>query len=138
MKRREFDRLFPEILLRYYVEKVNCTLLPKNEELIGITINNYIVEKNAAIEFSKTNHNTGQGYRREMVKNQLCKKAKVRLIRILKKTDREYDDCVNIIRPNNSDEALAEAIRGALKLLHLEVKPHVKEDKEYLYRNVTL
>ena len=64
----------------------------------------------------------------------LCKKAKIKLIRILKQKDKGYDDCVNITRLDNSDEALAEAISLALHVLKIEIETDVVREKEYLFQ----
>ena len=47
-------------------------------------------EKNAVIEFSKPFYNTKDGYRWEFAKTQLCKNARIKLIRILRKRDKEF------------------------------------------------
>lgn len=104
------------------------------DELIGIPLSNYIKEKNAVIEFTKPLYNTKRGYRREYAKNQICQKARIKMIRILKKKDREFEDCVCIKRLDYSDEALADAIKLALHILGIDVETDVKAERDYLFR----
>ncbi len=135
--KREFEKSFPDKLLRYYIKKAGFEVLTDYEELIGIPVTNYIEAKNTVIEISKPCFNKKTRYRNETVKTRLCKNAKVKLIRILKKKDKEFDDCVNITRMDESDEALAEAIVLALSIIKITVITDVKADREYLFKAET-
>ena len=125
------------MLLRYYLSGAGYTVIIDEEELIGVPLTNYIKEKNAVIEISKPFHNTKDGYQWEYAKTMLCKKAKIKLIRILKQKDKGYEDCVNITRLDNSDEALAEAIKMALRLLKIEIESDVQADRSFLFEKYT-
>ena len=135
--RKNFEKAFPDMLLRHYLMQAGYEVIEDEEDLIGIPLSNYIKEKNAVIEISKPFYNTKEGYRWEYVKTQLCHKAKIKLIRILKQKDKEFEDCVNIIRLDNSDEALADAISVALQILRIEINTDVKTDREYLFKQYT-
>lgn len=131
---RAFEKEFPDMLLRHYLAQAGYQAVMDEEELVGIPLAYYIRERNAAIEISKPFYNTKDGYRREYAKTQLCRNAGIKLIRILKRKDREFEDCVNIIRLDDSDEALADAVRLALHVLRIEAEPDVKADREALFR----
>ncbi|NNJ32166.1 hypothetical protein DS742_17685 [Lacrimispora amygdalina] len=135
--RKEFDKEFPDILLRHYLKQAGYTVIVDEEELIGIPLANFIKEKNAVIEFSKPFYNTKDGYRWEFAKTQLCKNARIKLIRILRQRDREFEDCVCITRLNDSDEALADAIELALHILRIEISIDVKADRPHLFEKYT-
>ena len=49
--------------------------------------------------------------------------------------DREFDDCVIITKLDNSDEALAEAIQSAFKIIRINIETDVKADRERLFRD---
>lgn len=135
--RKEFDKELPDILLRHCLKQAGYTVIVDEEELIGIPLANFIKEKNAVIEFSKPFYNTKDGYRWEFAKTQLCKNARIKLIRILRKRDKEFEDCVCITRLNDSDEALAEAIELALHILRIEISIDVKADRPHLFEKYT-
>ena len=122
------------MLLRHYLSGAGYSVVINEEDLIGVPLSNYIRENNAVIEISKPFHNTKEGYQWEYAKTILCKKAKIKLIRILKQRDKEYEDCVNITRLDNSDEALAEAISLALHVLGIDIETNVEADKKRLFK----
>lgn len=132
--RREFEKEFPDMLLRHYLSGAGYTVIIDEEELIGVPLTNYIKEKNAVIEISKPFHNTKDGYQWEYAKTMLCKKSKIKLIRILKQKDKGYEDCVNITRLDNSDEALVEAISLALHVLGIDIETNVEADRKSLFK----
>ena len=129
-----FEKDFPDMLLRHYLSQEGYTVIIDEEELIGVPLSNYINKRNAVIEFSKPFYNTKDGYRWEYAKTQLCRNARIKLIRILKQKDKEFEDCVCITRLDNSDEALADAIRLALHILGIDIEPDVTTDREILFR----
>ena len=135
--RKAFEKEFPDILLRYYLRQAGYEVIIDEEELIGIPRSNFVKEKNAVIEFSKPFYNTKDGYRWEYAKTQLCKNARIKLIRILRQRDKEFEDCVCITRLDDSDEALADAIVLALHILRIEISHDVKADRSYLFEKYT-
>jgi len=133
--KKNFDKAFPDLLLRYYIGQAGYTVIPEEEELIGVGISNYICEKRAAIEISKKTYNEGPGYRREIAKTELCRRSHIKLIRIITKRDKEFDGCVSVVRMDNSDEALAEAIALALSVLKIEITADITNDKKILFQD---
>ena len=131
--RREFSKEYADLLLRYYVTGAGFSIVTENGELIGIPLANYIAEKNATIEISKPTYNSGFGYRTEVVRSELCHRKQIKLIRILQKRDREFDNCVNITRLDASDEALQEAIIRALGLLKIVIREDMRINREELF-----
>lgn len=135
--RKAFEKEFPDILLRYYLRQAGYEVIIDEEKLIGIPLSNFIKEKNAVIEFSKPFYNTKDGYRWEYAKTQLCKNARIKLIRILRQRDKEFEDCVCITRLDDSDEALEDAIELALHILRIEICSDTKADRSYLFGKYT-
>ena len=132
--KKEFDCCFPDLLLRHYAEKAGCRVVADEEGIFGIPLTNFLPEKRAVIEISKASYNSGTGYRRECAKTAMCQKDKIKLIRILKRRDKEFEGCVNITRLDDTDEALADAIAVAFGLLRIEIDTDVRKDKEDLLR----
>ncbi len=131
---RAFEKEFPDLLLRLYAERAGYEVIINEEGIIGVPLANYFPEKNADIEISKPEFNRRDGYRWEYAKTALLKKAKVKLIRILRIRDKEFEDCVCITRLDDSDEALADALKTAFSILKIIIETDVKTDKEYLFR----
>ena len=48
--------------------------------------------------------------------------------------EKEFEDCVNITRLDNSDEALTEAIKLALKILKINLDTGLEVHREYLFQ----
>ena len=71
------------------------------------------------------------------MKTQICRNARIKLIRILRQRDKEFEDCVNITRLDDSDDALVDAIELALHILRIEVERDAKADRSYLFRRYT-
>ena len=134
--RKDFEKVFPDLLLRLYIRNAGYEVIIDEEDLIGVPLSNYIREKNAVIEISKPEYNRKDGYKWEYAKTALCRKSRIKLIRILKQRDREFEDCVNITRLDNSDEALSEALKSALQLLRIKAdgESDVSAEKESLFR----
>jgi len=128
-----FKRAFPDLLLRYYARNAGYEVLENEEDILGVAITNYIASKKAAIEFSTKAYNSGPGYRRELAKTELCRRNHIRLIRIIKKHDHEFDDCLSIVRMDGSDEALVDAITVALEVLKIDIHTDIQKDKEKLF-----
>ena len=120
------------MLLRLYIKRAGYEVIIGEEDLIGIPVANYIPAKNAVIEISKPVFNTKYGYQMEYAKNVLLKKCRIKLIRILGKRDREFEDCVIMRRLDHSCEALSDAIISARHILRIETESNAKEDREYL------
>ena len=61
----------------------------------------------------------GQRYacKYERTKNWLCLNAGIRLIRILRPGDAEYDNCICITMEEDTKEALQIAVTGALSMI---------------------
>ncbi len=96
-------------------------MLIDEESIIGLPLSNYIKGKNTVIEIQKPYYNTKQGFKYETIKNMLCKKAKIKMIRILLNTDKPFEDCVTITRFNDSEEVLMEAINVAFQVMNNEI-----------------
>lgn len=133
--RKAFEKAFPDMLLRHYAQAAGYEIIADYEDLIGVPVSNYIREKNTVIEISKPFYNTNDGYRWEYAKTQLLKNSRIKLIRILRKRDKEFDDCVSITRLDDSDEALEEAIAVALSLIKIDVEINAKSVRERLFQH---
>ena len=134
--RKEFNLAFPDLLIQSSLRNAGYTVIPDEETIIGVPLANYIRERNAVIEFSRKSYNTKEGYRWECAKTAACRKAKIKLVRILRKNDREFEGCVNIRRMDNSDESLDEALSSAFRILRIKTSEDtgIGEKRETLFR----
>jgi len=130
---RAFERLYPDMLLRYYLKQTGYTIVKDAASEVGVPLTHYISEKRAAIEISKPEYNDGAAYRREVAKTELCHRSKIRLIRITRKNDMEFEGCVNITRLDDSDESLTEAIFTALQVLRIKIDNPRMTNRERMF-----
>ena len=85
------------------------------------------------IEFSKGEWNTKSGRQWEKAKTALCRRAGIKLVRILKRGEAEFEGCANVTRLDGSDEAFAEAVRLSLGVLGIHVETEIEKEREALF-----
>ena len=66
--------------------------------------------------------------------NWLCLNSGIRLIRILRPRDQEYDNCICITREDDSLVALNFAITAAFSLLGVTVDVDLKRDEDHIMK----
>ncbi len=75
-----------------------------------IQLRRYLVSLNISQE-------TDYAYSRERCKNTACRKAGIKIIRILPRNARVYDNCLCILQPDKSMKSLEQAISVAFKVI---------------------
>ncbi|MCR4643024.1 MAG: zinc-ribbon domain-containing protein [Lachnospiraceae bacterium] len=122
------SRAFQRDAVRYYAEAAGLRVLQDDDSVIGIPLQLFIPEKQAAVEFSRPFDCTGSGRFAENAKNWLCINAGIRLIRILAPDANEFDNCICITRTDNSVETINEAIQAALTMTGLDAHVDILRD----------
>ena len=118
----------PEAAFRFYADRAGIDLIENEESLLGLALQFYLPERGIAIELTKHLDRLKQRRRAEEIKNDLCLRNRIRLIRVLDPGDREYDDCLCIMREDRSYEALSEALSMVFQLLQMPVHVDVGRD----------
>ena len=130
---RDFKMAFPDLYVRHCIKKAGYTAVADEDSILGIPLANYIQEKRAVIEFSKGEWNTKSGRQWEKAKTALCRRAGIKLVRILKRGEAEFEGCANVTRLDGSDEAFAEAVRLSLGVLGIHVETEIEKEREALF-----
>lgn len=81
-----------------------------SDEIIGIPLDIYLPEKKTTIQLSKKYQ--GDELRYENAKNWLCYNAGIKMIRITDPNGTVFDNCFNILLPDDSDEAFQNIIES--------------------------
>ncbi len=104
---KELSTSFPEQALFYYVQKYYPEAVNGDKNrLNGVELDIYIPSVNTAIEYDgKAWHSQEGAKTREIKKNEMCKNAGIRLIRIREQGLDNYDNCICINRRNNASES---------------------------------
>lgn len=108
-------RSLPMKLIRDYSENSGHTYRYMDDSVIGIPLQFFYPDVSSAIEVSLPGQQ--QAYKYERTKNWLCLNAGIRLVRILRPGDAEYDNCICISMEEDSEETLQLAVAEALSLI---------------------
>ena len=119
--------------LRYYLQTEQIEAEYGNKDVIGVPIDIYIPSVHGAIFFSKNYHSNYHGYRMERAKNELCRKNNIRVVRIIEKGFREYDNCAVITRMDDTLEAYDRAVEMALSMLGIKIDIDTERDLRKIF-----
>lgn len=125
---REKHYLLPIRSFDYYAAKTKCDFIRKEDSEIGLPLQYYQPERRIAIEFSDRRSMTKSYRQREEIKNSLCLRKRIRMIRILAPRINEYENCFCISRTEDSPDAISEALKIVFGLLNLDVNIDVGRD----------
>ena len=130
-----FEENYPRNVLLYYLTENGIEVKMDNDGLIGIPIAFYFPQMNAAVEITGYgDRQTKQAHRYAIVENDLCRKLKINLIRILPRGAKGYDDCICIKQNGNHKKAFGEALGRVFKKLETQVDIDVIRDAEKIYQ----
>ena len=119
---------FPPKAFEFYLKENSISYLKDYEELIGVPLQFYLPNQHLAVEFSGKLENAKNRRNRNYAVNELCLKNKVCMIRILEKDSPIFDNCVCVVRQDNSQEALGAAIQKVFELLKIPVEVNIGSD----------
>ncbi len=112
---RTDSRMFMKNHFLQYLNNEGISCLVDHDPDIGIPISIVIPERKLAIEFSTLRDNRT----REYVKNNICKKTGLTMIRILAPGVEPYDNCYCISSNDQSDAALVQILRKVSYIMRL-------------------
>ena len=81
-----------------------------------------------AIEFYKPHGNKGIYYTEEWVKNDLCRRNHITMIRLLGKKYKDFDNCICLTYMGYSLEIMDELIKRLFALIHIQADIDVIRD----------
>ena len=118
-KRQEeqYDLHYEEIAVKKWIEDSGIKVMCDSDELIGIPVDYYFPEYKSVLILPKDFHNNYHGRKIQRAYNDLLRKSKVKLVRILDPSMEPYDDCICIRKKDDSREAFDAALAEAIKEL---------------------
>ena len=118
-KARQYELHYEEYAVDRWIEENSIMVKRDTDELIGVPVDYYFPEYNSVLILPKPFHVTYHGRKIQRAINDLLRKKKIRLVRILDAGMEPYDGCICVIKDNDSleavDKALAEAGRNLSK-----------------------
>ena len=119
-RERNFKRNKGDIYFKYFAKKLNLSYIQDDNSKIGLSLQYYLPKYCVAIEF--TNGYVSKLHRKnEYIKNVLCLKNRIHMIRVLGAGVKEYDNCTCIKLEDDSSEAILEALGYLFEKLGLSV-----------------
>ena len=130
---REFQSALPYLLILYYAGE-NCLQVKLSERrIIGVPLDVYFPELHSAIIFSRKEQYSQEGMKEELVKDYLCARNGIRLVRILDADYPETDQCTCIRQESESEEALEEALKAAFHIIGIHLDINLQRDRDIIY-----
>ena len=108
------------VLFEEQLNKNEIEYVKNDSSIIGMPLQYYIPSRRIAVEFMMRDLKTMQYYRNERAKNALCLGNNIKMIRILSKEAEEYDNCLCIIKKEDSYECLQEVMRLLMKMIGIK------------------
>ena len=115
-----FKRQIPKAATLYYLEKAGEAYIQGDDSIIGVPIGLYLPDRKTAIEFYKLHGNIGISYKEEWVKNDLCRRNHITMIRLLEKKYKDFDNCICLTYLGYSIEILDLLIKQLFPLIRIE------------------
>ena len=119
-KQKELRRDIIEILLQYFAEEEGINILFDDTTAIGLRLSFYFPDQKGALELS--GRTSLENRRREYVKNHLCSKSGIRMIRLLYNGEKPYDDCMCIELETDEVEEQMEALKTVFEMLKIPIE----------------
>ncbi len=134
LAKRNYDRSkrynLPQKAFKYYARKSGLNYTENDEALIGLPLQYFFPGRGIAVEFSRQRANCQYRQRVEQVKNDLCLKNRIKLIRVISPGCVQYDRSYCIYRKDNSEEGISEAIRAVFDALHCTMDIDISRDMD--------
>lgn len=123
-KQKELRRDIIEILLQYFAEEEGINILFDDTTAIGLRLSFYFPDQKGALELS--GRTSLENRRREYVKNHLCSKSGICMIRLLYNGEKTYDDCMCIELETDEVEEQMEALKTVFEMLKIPIEGELK------------
>ncbi len=131
---KEYEDNRDKFITEYYLAENEVSFIDNDMEEIGIPIDIYIPDKRIAIIYKKRNPTTYYEERKEFVKNDLCKKAKIRMIYVLEKGVMPDKNVICISKEDDSIEATEDVLYSLCEIIGLQMQINIKKDGNEIMR----
>ncbi len=117
-----------QMAFEYYASQNGLIFIKDDISQVGIPFQYYLPEYRAAVEFSEQYDYTKYHRMKNSIKNDLCLKSRIKMIRILESKTEPYRDCLCISRIDDSMEGITESLQMLLSLLDINADIDVERD----------
>ena len=133
-RKRRLKESFPNEITRhalYFYAKTNrLPLRQMDDAAIGLPLTAWFPDNRSAIELvSSHNRKTGSSVA-DRIKDDLCRKAGIRMIRVLEESEPDYKDVICVRRMDGTNSGLSEALAAAFQMAGYEVDVDIERDME--------
>ena len=132
LEERQYQRSkkyrLPPKAFRYYLRRSGLKCNEDDECKIGLPLQFYFPELKTAVEFSQERANSKKRQITDEVKNDLCRKNGITIIRVIAPDCTIYDSCLCINRLDESEEGITEALLAVFEVMKCPVDIDVKRD----------
>ena len=117
VQKHAFQKVRMQFMIEQWLYQNHVLLMRGGENIIGLPLSIYLPELLMAIECSEIYRKSTKWRVREEIKNDLCLKSRIRMIRVLEPGIEPFYNCKCICRLDNSEEAYAAVLEQLDKLL---------------------
>lgn len=128
---KQFRKEFIDELLQYYDERNDLKLIRNDTSAIGIPVKYFFPNHNAILEISGLS--AVENRKREGVKNSLCNRNNIWMIRLLFNEEPAYDDCICIELESDAEEEQYQAIMTVFEMLKIPAEADWEKDIKTLF-----
>ena len=118
----------PAKAFEYYATMEGLSITKDDDSMIGIPFQFFLPKFRAAIEFSDQRDYMKQHHRNNEVKNDLCLRTQIKMIRILESSEDNYRNCLCISRVDDSYDGISESLQTLFGILHIDIDVDVERD----------
>ena len=127
-----FMKSIPRLAVGFYAERNGIMYFQMDDTCIGLPLMAWFPEKNGAIEVSCLYIRRDHVSIPDKVKDDLCRKSGIRLVRIINSTEPVHEDCICIRCPFGSNEILSAVLSKAFEILGYRLDIDIERDMEQL------
>lgn len=113
----------------FYAEQAGLKVLRSTDPSIGLDVTVYLPEIKAVFEVSRRSRT----WLIERIKNDLCWRSRIRLVRVAEAKAAMYQNCKCIRRCDTSLESLDQALDAVFELLRIPAKSDVQRDMKVIH-----
>ena len=128
---KEFREKIVDLMIYYYCQANKIRVWKQNRSVIGLPLQYYFPDYQAAIELNGRKVKTNR--KQEVIKNRLCAKSGIWMIRMLYGGEPAFDDCVCLELTSDEPKEQFQAVQTAFQMLRLPVKINLDTDLAALY-----
>ena len=130
---KAFHQMVPYLMVLYYCWEQGVQVIPNESNIIGAPLDFYFPEFQSAFIFSRKGQLSQEGAGTERVKDYLCKRKEIRLVRILEPGYKASDQCHCIRQADESEGALSAAVTAAFHYIGIHMDIQMERDHDILY-----